>query len=101
MAGYRPGGQQEEGGGMDLRRYIAALGRYKYLIIGLAALGLPTSAPPGHSGEELIAVMRRDKKAAGGLTFVLHGNDGLERVDDPEPAAVAKALAAVGVTCTS
>src|SRR5688572_18790831 len=39
MAGYRPGGQ-EEGGGMDMRRYVAALGRYKYLILGLGALGL-------------------------------------------------------------
>jgi hypothetical protein len=44
--------------------------------------------------------MRRDKKAAGGLTFVLPGPHGIERVDDPDPTAVAKALAQVGLTET-
>ena len=43
--------------------------------------------------------MRRDKKAAGGLTFVLPGPGGgpLERVDDPPAPIVERALAAVGV----
>ena len=42
--------------------------------------------------------MRRDKKSDGGLTFVLAGPHGIERVDDPDPTAVAKALAQVGLT---
>jgi hypothetical protein len=41
--------------------------------------------------------MARDKKAGGGLTFVLDGPSGIERVDDPDPLAVNKALAAIGV----
>ena len=45
----------------------------------------------------LVAIMARDKKSGGGLTFVLAGPSGIERVDDPDPAAVRKALAAIGV----
>jgi 3-dehydroquinate synthase len=65
----------------------------------LTALGLPVTAPQGVSAPELLTLMRRDKKAAGGLTFVLPapGNGSLERVDDPPSAAVERALAAVGV----
>jgi 3-dehydroquinate synthase len=61
------------------------------------SLGLPTEAPPGVRADELLDVMRRDKKSGGGLTFVLLGPRGLERVDDPDPTALAKAFAAVGV----
>jgi 3-dehydroquinate synthase len=61
------------------------------------ALGLPAEAPPGARADDLLDVMRRDKKSGGGLTFVLLGPGGLERVDDPDPAALAKAFAAVGV----
>ena len=60
-------------------------------------LGLPTYAPPGLRAEDLIAIMGRDKKSAGGLTFVLDGPNGIERVDDPDPGAVRKALAAIRV----
>jgi 3-dehydroquinate synthase len=65
----------------------------------LARFGLPTKAPDGLSGADLITLMRRDKKASGGLTFVLPAPGGgpLERVDDPPAAAVDRALAAVGV----
>jgi hypothetical protein len=42
-------------------------------------------------------LMRRDKKASGGLTFMLPGPNGIERVDDPDPTAVTKALAMVGI----
>ncbi len=64
-----------------------------------ASLGLPTAVPGGEAlrAEDLLAVMRRDKKAAGGLTFVLPGPDGVTLVDDPPPAALAHAFAAVGV----
>lgn len=38
MAGFRP--QEEESSGPGLKRYVAALGRYKYLILGLSAAGI-------------------------------------------------------------
>jgi 5-deoxy-5-amino-3-dehydroquinate synthase len=63
----------------------------------VGALGLPTHAPPGLRGDDLVPIMARDKKSGGGLTFVLAGPRGIERVDDPDPAAVRKALAAIGV----
>jgi 3-dehydroquinate synthase len=67
----------------------------------LTRFGLPVEAPAeltGLSAGEVVALMKRDKKAAGGLTFVLPGPRGIERVDDPDPTAVAKALAQVGLT---
>jgi 3-dehydroquinate synthase len=63
----------------------------------VASLGLPTAAPPGLHADDLLAIMARDKKSGGGLTFVLDGPSGIERVDDPDPGAVRKALAAVRV----
>jgi 3-dehydroquinate synthetase len=63
----------------------------------LAALDLPRTAPEGLRADDLLVVMRRDKKAAGGLTFVLPGPDGVTRVDDPPAAALRDAFAAVGV----
>jgi 3-dehydroquinate synthase len=63
----------------------------------VAALGLPTRAPEGLRARDLLPIMARDKKSRGGLTFVLTGPNGIERVDDPDPGAVRKALAAVGV----
>jgi 3-dehydroquinate synthase len=62
----------------------------------VAGLGLPTEAP-GLTAAELLTVMRRDKKARGGLTFVLNGPAGLESVDDPPEAALRAAFGAVGV----
>ena len=63
----------------------------------VTALGLPTYAPPGLRADELLTIMARDKKSGGGLTFVLDGPSGIERVDDPDPGAVRKALAAIRV----
>jgi 5-deoxy-5-amino-3-dehydroquinate synthase len=63
----------------------------------VGALGLPVHAPPGLRADDLVPIMARDKKSGGGLTFVLSGPSGIERVDDPDPAAVRKAFAAVGV----
>jgi 5-deoxy-5-amino-3-dehydroquinate synthase len=67
----------------------------------LDALDLPTTVSGAPDAEELIDVMRRDKKASGGLTFVLPtGRDGewaLETVHDPDRRAIDVALAAVGV----
>jgi 3-dehydroquinate synthase len=63
----------------------------------VTALGLPTRAPDGLDASKVLDLMRRDKKAKGGLTFVLPGPRGLERVDDPEAAALERAFDAVGV----
>jgi 5-deoxy-5-amino-3-dehydroquinate synthase len=63
----------------------------------LTELGLPTQAPPGLRTDDLVPIMARDKKSGGALTFMLAGPSGIERVDDPDPAAVRKALAAIGV----
>jgi len=67
---------------------------HEYLVAGL---GLPTQAPPGLRADDLVPIMARDKKSAGGLTFMLAGPSGIERVDSPDPAAVRKALATVGI----
>jgi 3-dehydroquinate synthase len=68
--------------------------RYEEVV---ARLGLPVRAPAGLRAADVAELMRRDKKSAGGLTFVLPGPDGVTRVDDPDPAAVSKALAVVGI----
>jgi 3-dehydroquinate synthase len=64
-----------------------------------AWLGLPTEVPGGEAldVDELLALMRRDKKASGGLTFVLPGPNGIELVDDPPQGALQHAFRAVGV----
>src|SRR5439155_23478179 len=51
----------------------------------LERVGLPVAAPPGMPAGEVMELMRRDKKASGGLTFMLPGPNGIERVDDPDP----------------
>ena len=63
----------------------------------VSALGLPGRAPDGLDASKLVELMRRDKKAKGGLTFVLPGPTGFERVDDPPAAALERALESVGV----
>lgn len=63
----------------------------------VAGLGLPVAVPATLTRDDLVAVMRRDKKSTGGLTFVLPGPDGLSVVDDPPAAALDAAFAAVGV----
>ena len=64
-----------------------------------ATLGLLTEVPGGQDvdPDELLALMRRDKKASGGLTFVLPGPDGIERVDDPPEHALRYAFSSVGI----
>jgi 5-deoxy-5-amino-3-dehydroquinate synthase len=77
----------------------AAVERHVSIVGGL---GLPVEAPPGLRADELLPIMARDKKSAGTLTFMLarttqSGETCIERVDDPDPAAVRKAFGAVGV----
>ena len=62
----------------------------------VASLDLPV-ATDGVDADALLAVMRRDKKARGGLTFVLAGPDGLAMVEDPPAPALTAAFRAVGV----
>jgi len=62
----------------------------------VAGLGLPVAVPGAADRDELLATMRRDKKAKGGLTFVLPGPEGLGLVDDPPRRALDAAFAAVG-----
>jgi len=62
----------------------------------VAGLGLPVTVPGDVSREDLLQVMKRDKKAKGGLTFVLPGPNGLELVDDPPARALDAAFSAVG-----
>jgi 5-deoxy-5-amino-3-dehydroquinate synthase len=78
-----------------LGRIDAATGAVHREVV--AALGLPTRTPAGLDAAKLLELMRRDKKARGGLTFVLAGPYGLERVDDPPRSAVDRAFRAVGV----
>jgi 5-deoxy-5-amino-3-dehydroquinate synthase len=65
-----------------------------------ASLGLPVAVPEPDTirAADLLELMARDKKASGGLTFVLPGRDGLELVEDPAPAALRYAFEYVGVT---
>jgi 3-dehydroquinate synthase len=62
------------------------------------SLGLPTAVPdPGRvPAEELLTLMQRDKKASGGLTFVLPGPTGLDLVEDPPIGALRYAFESVG-----
>lgn len=57
--------------------------------------GLAVRPDPGLDSDQLVTLMRRDKKSTGGLTFVLDGVDGLEVVSDVAPAAVYAALEAL------
>ncbi|CAN5185093.1 3-dehydroquinate synthase family protein [soil metagenome] len=51
---------------------------------GVAGYDLPMTLPPGSDLDELVALFGRDKKAVGGITFVLDGPRGVEpvRIDD-------------------
>jgi 3-dehydroquinate synthase len=65
----------------------------------LRAFELPVAVPAeaGVPASVLVDAMHRDKKASGGLTFVLPGPNGLELVHDPPPAALDEALRTVGI----
>ena len=54
--------------------------------------GLDTNLPAGLEPRRLIELMRHDKKAIDGLTFVLDGPDGVEVVHDVSETAVVEAL---------
>jgi len=54
--------------------------------------GLATDVPEGLAADDLVELMRRDKKALDGLTFVLDGPDGVEVVPGVDEAPVREAL---------
>jgi 3-dehydroquinate synthase len=58
----------------------------------LSGLGLPTCAPEKFSVEEVWTIMRRDKKARGGVRFVLCPQAGEAILVDPPDQDVVKAL---------
>lgn len=66
--------------------------RVRHHVELVAAEHLPTAVPDGWSAEALLAQMARDKKAVGGLSFVLDGRAGLELVHGIAPEAVRAAL---------
>jgi 5-deoxy-5-amino-3-dehydroquinate synthase len=59
--------------------------------------GLPTELPAGVDLDQLVDLMRRDKKAVRGLTFVLDGPAGVEVVDGVPEADVRLALEALAL----
>ena len=61
----------------------------------VAAYGLPSTLPRGIDPAELVTLLGRDKKAHGGLTFVLDGPAGVEVVHDVPLEAVHAALEAI------
>ena len=61
----------------------------------VAAYDLPMHLPPEADGDELVAVMARDKKALDGLTFALDGPAGVEVVAGVDPALVRRVIEAV------
>jgi 5-deoxy-5-amino-3-dehydroquinate synthase len=64
----------------------------------VSGYGLPTEPPPGVDHDQLLELMARDKKAAGGegLTFVLDGPLGVETVVSVDPDVVAEVLSGPG-----
>jgi 5-deoxy-5-amino-3-dehydroquinate synthase len=60
--------------------------------------GLPTSVEGELAPGVLVDLMRRDKKAVDGLTFVLDGPDGVEVVSGVAERQVLRALAEVGAS---
>jgi len=65
------------------------VGRHERLV---SSYDLPCTLPPGAEPELLVALMTRDKKAHGDLTFVLDGPAGVEPVRDVSPAVVIEIL---------
>jgi 5-deoxy-5-amino-3-dehydroquinate synthase len=63
----------------------------------VTSLGLPPAVLEKARADDLLAVMARDKKSHGGLSFVLDGPHGLVVVDDPPAPALQRAFEAVGV----
>ncbi len=57
--------------------------------------GLPTSLPAGADADDLVRLFSRDKKAVGGVTFMLDGPNGIEAVTGLDPALMLETLEAM------
>ena len=73
-----------------LGRIDAARVRYHYDVV--RGYGLPEALPAGSDHDALVALMAGDKKAQGGLSFVLDGPDGVAPVHGVPRAEVEAAL---------
>jgi 5-deoxy-5-amino-3-dehydroquinate synthase len=60
----------------------------------VAGYGLPVRLDAGHDPDELVELMKRDKKAFDGLTFALDGPDGVDIVERVPPDVVRSVLGA-------
>jgi 5-deoxy-5-amino-3-dehydroquinate synthase len=58
----------------------------------VGAYDLPVSLPAGIDADEIVVLFGRDKKAIGGVTFILDGPDGVEPVRDVPREAIDTAL---------
>lgn len=58
----------------------------------VAGYGLPVRLDAGHDPDELVELMKRDKKAIDGLTFALDGPDGVTIVERVPPDVVRSVL---------
>jgi 5-deoxy-5-amino-3-dehydroquinate synthase len=67
----------------------ARVGDHRRVVDGY---GLPSVLPPGADPDDLVTLMRRDKKAVRGLTFVLDGPDGIEVVPGVDPGMARRVL---------
>ena len=56
---------------------------------------LPTSLPADADAAELVSLFSRDKKAVGGVTFMLDGPDGIEAVTGLDPDLMLETLEAI------
>ena len=77
-----------------LGRIDAARVDQHYAVVG-GTYELATALPDGLDPQHLVALMGRDKKALGSLTFVLDGSDGVEVVPGVDPADALAALSAM------
>jgi 5-deoxy-5-amino-3-dehydroquinate synthase len=73
----------------------ARVAQHHEVIVG--HYGLSVEVPRGVKRERLIDLMKHDKKAVNGLTFVLDGPDGIETVRGVNETAVHHALDALSV----
>ena len=81
----------------ELARLLGRIGaprveRHRTVVAGY---GLPVELPPGADSATLVGFMARDKKSAGGLSFMLDGEAGVEPVHDVGPDVVYAAIDAI------
>ena len=69
--------------------------KHREVIVG--HYGLSVEVPRGVQRAELIELMKHDKKAVDGLTFVLDSRDGIQTVHDVSEHAVNRAFDALSV----